>query len=199
MRHFFVQFLQHLFPDDLGHQLALRLIRHHAVGKELGRRDAQGFQFVHQLLDPFACAGAQGHHRCKRMGRAIDGHHFQQILFFHRIHFVDDQNAGKLFLFDPVDEHLLGDADAGHRLHQQNGGIHIGHRLVDHFDHVIAQGVPRFVQAGGIQKHQLAFPVVPHTGDPVAGGLGLVAHNGHLGAAQGVGQGGFAHVGPAYH
>ncbi len=133
------------------------------------------------------------------MRLAIERHRLQQLFFFHHVDFIDDQDAGQIFLLHPLDQHLLGDADAGYGLYQQNGGVHLGYRLIHNFHHIIAQGVFGLVQAGGIQKDHLKVPLVAHAGDAVAGGLRLIAHNGHFDAAKGVGQGGFAHIGPAHH
>ena len=199
VRYFLVQLLKHFFPDDLGYQLAFRLIGDHLLGKQGRRGHTQLFQLPEQFLLAFPGAGAEGDDGGKVVGLPIKRHHFQQFFFFHGVDLVDHQDAGHLLPFDPVDEHLLRDPDAGHRLHQQNSGIHIGHRFVDHLHHKVAQSIFGFMQAGGIQKHHLIRILAEHAGDPITGGLGLVAHNGHLGPAQGVGQGGFAHIGPAYH
>ena len=197
--HFLIQIEQQLFPDDLSDQLALGLVGHHAVGKQLRRFKAHFLQFFHQDVQAIAGPGADRDHSLELMGLSIGGDHGQQGLLFHRIDLVDDQHCGQVVFLDLVQQHLLRNTDACHRLHQQQCSVHVRHSIGDDLHHIIAQPGLWLVQAGGIQKDHLAIVPVKNAGDPGAGSLGLIRNDGHLAAAQGVGQGGLSHVRTAHH
>ena len=121
----------------------------------------------------------------------------QLLLVLQGVHLVDDQHRGAAQGLDPGDELRLWGADVGDGLHQQQDRVHVGHALLHHVHHVVPQAGAGLVEARGVHKDELALPTVQDGRDAVAGGLGLVGDDGYLLSYQGVGQGGFAHVGTA--
>lgn len=132
------------------------------------------------------------------MGGLIGPHDGQQVLLFHGVNLIDDQHGGDPQRPDAADELLLRPAHIGDGLHQKHHRVHVGHALLHHPHHVVAQLGPGLVEAGGVDEHKLAVPPVEDGADAVAGGLGLIGDDGNLLPHQGVGQGGLSHVGPPH-
>ena len=65
-----------------------------------------------------------------------------------------------------------------------------------HVHHVVPQTGLGLMEARGVQKDILRVAQLHHGGDAVAGGLGFIGNNGDLLPHDGVGEGGFTHIGP---
>ena len=192
-----VQVSEQLLPDDLRHDLALRLVGGHAVGEELGALLRVFGQLVHQLLQALLPLGGDGDDGVEIVLGAVGRHDLQQHGLLHGVDLVDDQHRRQALLFDAGDELPLRDPHLGHRLHQQAHGVHVRHGVLHHLHHIVPQPGAGPVEARGVHEHELGVPPVHHAADAVPGGLGLGGDNGDLLPHQGVGQSGFAHVGPA--
>ena len=192
-----LQGVEDLFTDDLCADLLFGLVSDHISGEELGAFGQVAGQQLHQFLNAVLPLGGDGHDGIEVVDLAVGINDRQQLGLFHGVDLVDDQDRGDLHALDLLDEFLLGAAHIGDGLHQQEDAVHVGHALLDHVHHVVAQAVGCLVEAGGIHEDELAVPTGEDGADAVAGGLGLVADDGDLLTHQGVGQGGLAHVGTA--
>ena len=121
---------------------------------------------------------------------------FQLRRVLDQVDLIDDRNGGAAPA-QRVDQHLLRLIDAGVRLEQHHGHIHVAQRIAGGLVHPLAQLVFCLVDAGRVQQDILQRPPGNDAGDPGAGGLRFGGDNGHLFPHQQVGQAGFAHVGPA--
>ena len=194
-----VQTPQHLLPHDLGADLAVRLIGGHAVGEQLRPLLRVFFQLVHQILQPVARPGGDGDDGVKAVIRlTVRGDDLQQrVLLLHGVDLIDAQHTGQVFLPDALEQNALRLAHMGDGLHQQQRALYAAQALPHHLDHVVPQTAAGLVQARRIQQDILGIAPVHHAVNTVAGGLGLVRHDGDLLAHQCVGQAGLAHVGPS--
>ena len=85
----------------------------------------------------------------------------------------------------------------GDGLYQQQGCLHGGEAFPHHLHHVVAEAGLGLVEAGGVQKDKLGIVTIHHAVNTVAGGLGLLGHDGDFLAYQCIGEAGLAHVGAA--
>ena len=191
-----VQTLQQLLPHQFRADLPLRLVGDHVLGEKVGPLRGELVQFLHQFLQPVAGLGGDGQDGRKIMGLAVKGDDLQQPRFLHGVDLVDDKDGGHAALLDAPDQLLFLRSDGRHGLHQQQHAVHIRHALLHHADHEVPQPCPWLVEARGVHQHELGLAPVHDGGDAVAGGLGLVGHDGHLLPHQGVGQRGLSHIGP---
>ena len=196
-----VQTPQHLLPHDLGAHLTVRLIGGHTVGEQLRALLRVLGQLGHQVVQPVPRPGGDGDDGVEPVIRlAVRGDDLQQcVLLFHRVDLVDAQHAGQPLLPDALDQNALRLAHMGDGLHQQQRALHVAQALPHHLHHVVAQTAAGLVQARGVQQHVLGAVPIHHAVNAVAGGLGLVRHDGDLLAHQCIGQAGLAHVGPSAH
>ena len=199
MRYLAVEQEQHLFTDDLGCHLALGLVGYHVLGEELRAFERKLVDLLHQDIQILARACGHRYDCVKLVACRVGRNDGKQVFVLDRVGLIDDQNGRDTGLLDLRDELFLGCADVWDGLDDECGHVDLGHRILDHLDHVIAQARARLVQAGGIQKDVLTAVLVEQAGDAGTGGLGLVGHDGHLAANQLIGQGGFAYVGSSNH
>ena len=193
-----IQAEEQLFPQNLGADLALGLVGDHVLREELGAFGQEIGQQLQQFLHAFVVFGGDGQDGVEAVGLGVGVHDGQQGFLFHGVDLVDDQHRGDVQAFDACDELRFRTADVGDGFHQQQHRVHVGHALLDHVDHVVAQLGAGLVEAGSVHEDELAVVPVDHGADTVAGGLGLVGHDGDFLAHQRVGQGGLAHIGPAH-
>ena len=192
-----VQAPQELFPDDLCHHLALRLVGSHTSREQMGALLGKLGTLLQKRLDPFPGLGAERNHCGKLHLFGIPGNDRQKRVLLHSINLVDYQNHRFPGLAQLLQQRLLLGAQVCNGFHHQKDGVHLGHRLPGDIHHVIAQLGPGLMKPGGIHKNKLSFAPVYNAADAVPGGLGFVRYNGHLFPHQPVGQGGFSHIGAA--
>ena len=193
-----VQAEEQLLPQQLSHDLPLRLVGGLPVGEELGPLLGIFPQLRHQLLQAVAGAGGNGDDGVEAVpGLAVGGDDGEELRGLHGVDFVDGQDAVESFLPYPVNEGLFRPAHMGDGLHQEQGAVHVGEAGGDDLDHVVPQGGLGPVEARGVQEDELGVLPVDHAVDAVPGGLGLVGDDGDFLPHQGVGQAGLAHVGPS--
>ena len=194
-----VQTPQHLLPHDLGAHLAVRLIGGHAIGEQLGSLLCVLGQLGHQVIQPVPCPCGDGDDGIEAVIRlTVRRDDLQQrLLLLHRVDLVDTQHAGQMLLLNTLEQHPLRLSHMGDGLHQQQRALHVAQALPHHLHHVVAQTAAGLVQTRRIQQDILGIAPVHHAVNAVAGGLGLVRHDGDLLAHQRVGQTGLAHIGPS--
>ena len=200
VRDLLIQAQKQLLPQQLTHDLPLRLVGGHIVREQLGALLGVLMELGHQIVQTAARMGGDGDDGVEAVPYlVICRDHRQQLRRLHRVDLVDAQHAGDLLLPDAVNKRLLRPAHMGNGLHQQQRAVHVGEAGGHHLDHVLAQSGTGLVEARGVQQDILGILPVHHTVNPVAGGLGLVGDDGDLLSHQGVGQAGLAHVGPSAH
>ncbi|MCY1547431.1 hypothetical protein D9M68_834940 [compost metagenome] len=77
--------------------------------------------------------------------------------------------------------------------------VHVGQGLRDHaVHHAVHRAAMTRLEPGRVDEDELLVLARQHAMNAVARGLRLARHDGNLGADQGVGQRGLAHVGTAH-
>ena len=192
-----VQAPQQLFPDDLCHDLPLRLIGCHILreqeGAFLGVLAAHGKQFLY----PVSGFGGDGHNGLKIRRLGVFGDDLQQGVLLHGIDLVDDQNGRAAACLNFFNQALLLRANGGNGLYHQQRQVHIRNRFLSYVHHIVAQLGSGPVEARGVDEDVLGVALGDDAADAVSGGLGLIGNDGDFFTYQVVRQCGLTHIGPS--
>ena len=200
MRNLAVEQTQHFFAHDFGRKLALRLVGHHILRKQLRPLDRVSADLGQQLVQPLPRARRDRDDRLKVMRLRVNGDYREKLFLFQRIDLVNRQNSRHTVLLELCDQALLGRTNVGDRLDHQHRRVHLGYGVGHNLTHVVAQTAARPVQTGRVQKNILRAVSVEYAGDAGARGLRLArGHNGQFLPHQLIGQGGFPYIRAADH
>ena len=195
VRDFFFQTTKGFFADQFSHDLAHRLIRHRVfiiegltIGQILQDTLYQSIRIV-----TFQRRNRNNLRKIQFLPIGIDKG--QDLLLFHRIHFVYDQDNWCFRLLQLFDNVALTGSDKGSRLHQPADDVHLVQGPFRHRYHIITQLIFCLMDARRIQKNDLPFLQRQYGLNPISGRLRLIGSDRDLLPDQMIHQGRFPDVG----
>ena len=189
-----IQCVKRLLTDHLCHDLALRLVRYGILIIEHGSIRQIFQNTVNNILCVLSAECRARDNLCKITDLAVRIDCRKDLLFFHCIDLINDQNDRHANALELLCNVALTGSNEGRRLNQPHNCIHLFQGTLCNGYHILSKLILRLMDTRRIQKNDLSLLTGIDCLDAVSGGLGLLGCDRDLLADQMVHQGRFPNV-----